>query len=321
MTTNDQTTNLPTVTMSRRQLVAGLASGSVVALSGCATNEALGRSQFMLVSDGQLAQLAAQSWTQALQEIPQSSDKTLRRRVESVGDRIVQAADRKYPSHNLTQNNWEFAVFEDDTVNAWVMPGGKVGFHKGLLDIMENDDQVATVMGHEAGHVVGRHSAERYSQQMAAAGGLAIAGVALEAGDVENKELIAGILGAGVTFGFILPYSRKHEYEADRLGTDFMVGANYQANERGALLGYDDPAIRSETDGVHVHAPIRPKPHRRYAVLHLQYGICVRASALIDIGLDQNAVSGGVKQRGRMSSPPLSPRRRGSEGRSTCFKI
>ena len=231
MTTNDQTTNLPTVTMSRRQLVAGLASGSVVALSGCATNEALGRSQFMLVSDGQLAQLAAQSWTQALQEIPQSSDKSLRRRVESVGDRIVQAADRKYPSHNLTQNNWEFAVFEDDTVNAWVMPGGKVGFHKGLLDIMENDDQVATVMGHEAGHVVGRHSAERYSQQMAAAGGLAIAGVALEAGDVENKELIAGILGAGVTFGFILPYSRKHEYEADRLGTDFMVGANYQANE------------------------------------------------------------------------------------------
>ncbi|MEM8920917.1 MAG: M48 family metalloprotease, partial [Pseudomonadota bacterium] len=156
----------PTVTMSRRELITGLASGSVVAfsgatVSGCATNEALGRSQLMLVSDGQLAQLSAQSWTQALQEIPQTSDSATRRRVEGVGDRIVQAADQRFPSHNLTQYNWEFAVFEDDTVNAWVMPGGKVGFHTGILEIMENDDQIATVMGHEAGHVVGRHAAER----------------------------------------------------------------------------------------------------------------------------------------------------------------
>ena len=231
-----QSKELPTVTMSRRDLITGLASGSVVAfsgasVSGCATNEALGRSQLLLVSDGQLAQLAAQSWTQALQQTPQTSDRALRRRVESVGDRIVQAADKRFPQQNLTQNNWEFAVFDDPTVNAWVMPGGKVGFYTGLLDIMENDDQVATVMGHEAGHVVGKHSAERYSQQLAASGGLALANVALEAGDVENRQLIAGILGAGVTFGLILPYSRKHEYEADRLGADFMVGANYQARE------------------------------------------------------------------------------------------
>lgn len=226
----------PTVTMSRRDLINGLAAGSVVAftgtsVAGCATNEALGRSQFLLVSDEQLSQMAAQSWTAALQQNRQTSDSALRRRVAAVGDRIVQAADQRFPSQNLTQNDWEFAVFEDDTVNAWVMPGGKVGFYTGLLDIMDNDDQVATVMGHEAGHVVGRHAAERYSQQMAAAGGLALANVALEAGDVENRGLIAGILGAGVTFGVILPYSRQHEYEADRLGADFMVGANYRADE------------------------------------------------------------------------------------------
>ncbi|MEL7029887.1 MAG: M48 family metallopeptidase [Pseudomonadota bacterium] len=234
--------------MSRRELITGLASGSVVAfsgvgVSGCTTNEALGRSQLLLVSDGQLAQLAAQSWTQALRENRQSSDRALRRRVEGVGDRIVRAADRRFPQQNLTQNNWEFAVFEDDTVNAWVMPGGKVGFHTGLLDIMENDDQIATVMGHEGGHVVGRHAAERYSQQMAAAGGLAIANVALAASDVENPQLIAGILGAGVTFGVILPYSRKHEYEADRLGADFMVGADYRAKE--AVRFWDTMTQRS----------------------------------------------------------------------------
>ncbi len=238
----------PTVTMSRRELIKGLAAGSVVAfaapsLSGCTTNEALGRQQLLLVSDEQLAQLAAQSWNDALRKNRQSSDPALRRRVERVGDRIVVAADRRFPQQNLAQQNWEFAVFEDDTVNAWVMPGGKVGFHTGLLDIMENNDQVATVMGHEAGHVVGRHAAERYSQQMAAAGGLAIANAALAAGDVENRAMIAGILGAGVTFGVILPYSRKHEYEADRLGADFMVGADYRAVE--AVRFWDTMTKRS----------------------------------------------------------------------------
>ncbi len=228
----DKSNSLPTVPMSRREFITGLAAGSVVAFTGgCVTNEALGRSQFLLVSDEQLEQLAAQSWTAALQQSRQTSDPALRRRVSSVGDRIVRAADQRFPQQNLTSKNWEYAVFEDSTVNAWVMPGGKVGFHTGLLDIMENDDQVATVMGHEAGHVVGKHAAERYSQQSLAAGGLQIANLALEAGDVEYRDLIAGILGAGVNFGVILPYSRTHEYEADRLGADFMVGADYRANE------------------------------------------------------------------------------------------
>ena len=231
-----ETTKAPTITLTRRELINGLASGAVVAftastVSGCASNTALGRSQFLLVSDGDLAQMASQSWTQALQTNQQSTDTRLRRRVEAVGERIVSAADRRFPQQNLGQYNWEFAVFEDDTVNAWVMPGGKVGFNSGLLNIMENDDQIAVVMGHEAGHVVGRHAAERYSKQLAAAGGMAVAGVALEASDVENPALIAGILGAGVTFGLILPYSRMHEYEADRLGADLMVGANYRAEE------------------------------------------------------------------------------------------
>ncbi|MEO0410580.1 MAG: M48 family metallopeptidase [Pseudomonadota bacterium] len=236
MKNNQDKQTRPTVTLSRRDLVSGLASGSVVAfagasVSGCVTNEALGRSQLLLVSDEQLAQLSQQSWQQALQQNRQTSDPALRRRVSSVGDRIVQAADRRFPSQNLTQNNWEFAVFEDSTVNAWVMPGGKVGFHTGILDIMANDDQVATVMGHEAGHVVGRHSAERYSQQLAAGAVTSIANVALASSDSQTTQMIAGILGAGVTFGFVLPYSRKHEYEADRLGADFMATANYQPEE------------------------------------------------------------------------------------------
>ena len=238
----------PTVTLSRRELVTGLATGAVVAfaggaVSGCASNEALGRRQLLLVSDAQLAQLAAQSWSQALQQNRQTSNASLRRRVEGVGDRIVRAADQRFPQQNLTRNNWEFAVFDDDTVNAWVMPGGKVGFHTGLLDIMENSDQIAAVMGHEAGHVVGRHAAERYSQQLAAGTILNVASAALAANDVQNSAMIAGVLGAGVTFGVILPYSRQHEYEADRLGADFMVGADYRAAE--AVRFWDTMTQRS----------------------------------------------------------------------------
>lgn len=214
--------------MNRRQLLAGLAAGSVVPMvSGCETNEALGRQQFLLVSDGQLAQLAASSWKAALDQTPQTRDPVARGRVSRVGEKIILAADRRFPDRGYLQRDWEFAVFEEDTLNAWVMPGGKVGFYTGILDIMANDSQVATVMGHEVGHDVGRHSAERYSQQIAAQGALIAGNIAIaESGSQYQREL-AAIFGAGITFGYLLPYSRKHESEADLLGLDMMVDAGY----------------------------------------------------------------------------------------------
>ncbi len=224
--------NRPTVEMTRRELVCGLASGSVVAmtgagLGGCQQNEALGRQQLMLVSDGALANLAAGTWRTVLADTPRSGDP----RVGRVGSRIVDAAHGVFPDHGLTEYDWEFVAFEDDQINAWVLPGGKVGFYTGILDIMDNDDQVATVMGHEVGHVVGRHAAERFSQNLLAQSALAVANVALAQSDTPHANEIAAVLGAGVTFGVILPYSRQHEYEADELGVDFMIGGNYAPNE------------------------------------------------------------------------------------------
>ena len=220
------------VELTRRQIVSGLASGAVVALagaglSGCQSNAALGRRQMLLVSDGQLAALAAGVWRQVLARTPRRADTRLRR----VGPQTVAAALRQYPDSGLDRHEWEFVAFDDDQVNAWVMPGGKVGFYTGILDIMENDDQVATVMGHEVGHVVGRHAAERFSQQMLMQGGVAIASAALSRSDDAYAGEIAAVLGAGVTFGILLPYSRQHEYEADRLGIDFMIGGGYAAPE------------------------------------------------------------------------------------------
>ncbi|MGK2740148.1 M48 family metallopeptidase [Tepidicaulis sp. LMO-SS28] len=212
------------IIMSRRRLVQGLAAGTVVALAGCAQNAALGRSQLMLVSDGQMAQMAASSWNALKKEEKISRDPGMNRRLKTVGPRIVQSA-------GLANQPWEFTLFENDQANAFVLPGGKVGFYEGIFDRFENDDHLATVMGHEVAHVTARHSAERYSQQLAAGIGMTAAAVALEAGDVQGGAEIAAVLGMGVQFGILLPYSRQHETEADILGLRYMHAAGYDARQ------------------------------------------------------------------------------------------
>jgi len=216
--------NQPPLELTRRQLVSGLAAGTIVALSGCVQNPALGRQQLILVSEGQLAQLSVSAWNQVKKKEKISRNKTLNRRVRTVGSRIVSAA-------GLGGQNWEYVVFDSKQANAFVMPGGKVGVFSGIMKRMENDDQLATVLGHEVGHVTARHSAERYSQQLAAGVGMTAAAAALEAGDVRGARDIAAILGAGVTFGVLLPYSRRHELEADRLGLTYMARANYDPRQ------------------------------------------------------------------------------------------
>tara|TARA_R110002110_G_scaffold406951_2_gene627461 strand:+ start:7243 stop:8055 length:813 start_codon:yes stop_codon:yes gene_type:complete len=212
------------VELSRRQIIKGLAAGYIVAVSGCVENQMLGRQQLMLVSDSQIVQLSAATWTQIRKEKKVSTNRTLNRRLGTVGPRIVQAA-------GLQNRNWEYTVFKGDEANAFVLPDGKVGFYEGIFKRADNDDQLATVMGHETGHVAARHSAERYSQQMAAGVGMQAAQVALQAGDVSGASAIASVLGAGLQFGILLPYSRQHELEADRLGVNYMAQAGYDPRQ------------------------------------------------------------------------------------------
>lgn len=209
------------VPMNRRELVKGLACGSVVAFAGCSENPELGRSQLILVSDSQLAQLSLSSWNQLKQQRRPSRDSRYNAQLQRVGPRIANAA-------GLGGASWEYVVFEDKDVNAFVLPGGKVGFFSGIMPLFDNDDQCAVVMGHETGHVVGRHAAERFSQSVLADVGVTAVAVALEQGDNRHAGEIAAILGIGVTFGVILPYSRRHEAEADTLGIRYMQRAGYQ---------------------------------------------------------------------------------------------
>ena len=139
------------IPMSRRDIVLGLAAGTILPVSGCAQNDALGRSQLQLVSDNQIMHLSEQAWTQALARERVLRDPGYNRRLQRVGANMVARS-------GMSHLNWEFVVIDSDQVNAWVLPNGKVAFYRGILDIMEEDGHVATVMGHEMGHVAGRHS-------------------------------------------------------------------------------------------------------------------------------------------------------------------
>jgi predicted Zn-dependent protease len=258
-------TDLPVVTMSRRKILMGLAAGYVVPLAACAENPALGRSQFMVVSDAQLAQMADQTWQDALSQERVSRDANRNAQVRRVGERIAGVS-------GLTQYDWEFVVFESEQANAWALPNGKVAMYTGMLDLMENDDQVATVVGHEVAHVAGRHAAERASQQMAAGLGTSLAAVAIGAtgrgGD--NADMWAGVLGAGATFAVILPYSRSHELEADRIGVDYMDRAGYRPSQ--ALDFWSRMAGRDQTGRPPVFLSTHPDPQNRIVQLrqHIQ---------------------------------------------------
>jgi predicted Zn-dependent protease len=210
------------------RLKTSLAAAAVLAgsasLGACAYNEALGRSQVLLVDEGQLAQAAASAWTQTLSRQRTSSDPTLNRRVRDVGTRLVQAA-------GVGGQNWEYRVFESDQANAFVLPGGRVGVNTGLFKVVQNDDQLAAVLGHEIAHSTLRHAAERYSQTQLAQVGLGVAQSAAGRGSPNVARAISTFGGAGAQLGYLLPFSRTHELEADRIGVDYMARAGFRPSQ------------------------------------------------------------------------------------------
>lgn len=202
-----------------------LASFAAAALlGGCAYNETLGRNQLLIVDDSALVRQADAAWAETLRTQRVSTDAAANARIRRVGDRIVQAA-------GLTDRRWDYALFVSESPNAFVLPSGKVGVTTGLLALVRNDDQLATVLGHEVGHVVARHAAERYSTTALTSIGLS--GVQSVAGDYARAAGAIG--GLGAQLGVLLPFSRNHELEADRLGIDYLQRAGFRPSEAVAL--------------------------------------------------------------------------------------
>lgn len=194
-------------------------------LTSCESNETLGRTQLILFDEKTLEQSALSAWQEQLKTAKISHDPQLNGRLQKVGARIVNAA-------GMGGSSWEYVLFENDQPNAFVIPGNKVGVNTGLFKVVKNDDQLAAVIGHETGHVIGRHAAERASQQAATQVGLEIATRTTEG---KVQQAVANYGGLGASLGLLLPYSRKHESEADKIGVDLMVKAGYRASEAVAL--------------------------------------------------------------------------------------
>ncbi len=207
-----------------KTFVAVIAAATALGLGACAYNESLGRNQFLIVDDSALMQQSNAAWAETLRSQKVSTNAAQNERVRRVGGRMVQAA-------GLAGRQWDYAVFEDASPNAFVLPSGQIGVTTGLLKLVHNDDQLATVIGHEVGHVVARHAAERYSTQSTT--GLVLGAVQSRAGDY--SQAIGALGGMGAQLGLLLPFSRSHELEADRLGVDYVAAAGYKPSESIAL--------------------------------------------------------------------------------------
>jgi len=154
----------------------------------------------------------------------ETTNKALAQQITAIGKKIAAVSGR--PDYK-----WEFKTFENDTPNAFCLPGGKVGIYTGILKYAQNEAGLATVMGHEIGHALARHGGQRMSEQLGA--GVLVAGVGLATRQYtkSNKDALMAALGAGVTVGILLPFSRSHETEADEIGIMLMAKAGYDPRE------------------------------------------------------------------------------------------
>jgi predicted Zn-dependent protease len=203
-----------------RKLLILLFSGLLL-FTGCATVEYTGRKRFIIISEEEEIALGNEAYSEFIKDATLSQDKDQVDLLNRVGNRIAAAVDKP-------EFTWEFSLVDDpETVNAFALPGGKVVFYSGILPLCQNEEGIAVVMGHEAGHVIARHGAERISQGMVtnlvgSALAAAIAGKTPEA-----QIAILNGYGYAATVGVMLPFSRKHEYEADYIGLILMAKAGY----------------------------------------------------------------------------------------------
>jgi len=221
--------------------------------AGCSQVPLTERSQLDLVPDAQLNAMAANSYQELISQSDVSANPAASDTVRRVGRNIQQAAQwlmaENQRGDELKGYEWEYTLIEANTVNAFAMPGGKVGIFSGILPLTRDDAGLAVVMGHEIAHVLANHGGERMSQVLVAQlGGMALS-EALRKRPEETRELFFALYGLGAQVGFLLPYSRLQEREADRIGLILMARAGYDPRqaipfwERMAAQGGPQPPV------------------------------------------------------------------------------
>lgn len=198
---------------------------ATAALVACATTPGTNRTQLNLVSDEQMNAEGEAAYKDILSKSKISQKPKLNSEVVNIGRKIAAASGVDY--------QWEFSVIDEQQVNAFCLPGGKVAVYTGIIPVAQNNAALAAIMGHEVAHAVLKHSAERASQQMVLGVGASIAGGLF--GNSQYRDAIAAVMGVGVMYGVSLPFSRFHEAEADKLGLEYTAKAGYDPREAVGL--------------------------------------------------------------------------------------
>ena len=200
-------------------------------LTSCGSVPLTGRKQILLVSDTELLTVSLTQYDEYLKTAVKSTDKNKSEMVERAGKKIAFATENYLKQNGLEKEianfKWEFNTIKDNAVNAFCMPGGKIVVFEGLFPLISSEDELAVVIGHEVAHAVAKHSNERMSQEILTQVGASFVDMALSQRSMITKEIGNTVFGLGAQLGLMLPYSRKHEYEADYMGLVFMTLAGY----------------------------------------------------------------------------------------------
>lgn len=214
--------------------IAGLLIAALM-LTSCGSVPLTGRRQVLLVSESEVLSASLTQYDEYIKSAQRSTDKTKTAMVERVGKKIAAATEEYLRQNGLSAEianfKWEFNLIKSNDINAFCMPGGKIVVYEGLLPLAASDDELAVVLGHEVAHAVAKHSNERMSQEILTQYGGAVVDAALSTKSAAVQTIGNTVFGLGAQLGVMLPYSRKHELEADYMGLVFMTMAGYNPDK------------------------------------------------------------------------------------------
>ncbi len=242
---------------------------SSILLSSCSTVPIIGRKQINLLPQSTILQMSLTNYQAFMKENKLSKDQRSTQMVQVAGSRIAASVNRFLVKNGLSAEvanyQWEFNLVADTTPNAWCMPGGKVVVYEGILPMCQNETGIAVVMGHEIAHAMANHGNERMSQGLVQQlGGIALQ-KAVETQPQQTRQIYEMAYGIGSQIGFVLPYSRLHENEADRLGLILMAMSRYDPN--AAVAFWERMANASKGPKMPVWLSTHPLDATRIAAL------------------------------------------------------
>lgn len=229
-----------TVSFMKRILNAIVCVLAAVVIVACSTVAFTGRNRVLLYSDCEISSLSAESYNELMSTSKLSDNKAQAAMIQEVGVRLTGALSKYLASQGqsdiLDDINWSFKLVKDNQVNAFCMPGGQVVFYEGIMPLLDTPDLVAVVMGHEIAHAIARHGNERMSQQAMASIVGSVTGQVVEQKTSQNgRALFEAAFTVGTEYGYLLPYSRKHESESDEIGLYIMAIAGYDITQAPIL--------------------------------------------------------------------------------------